>query len=335
MSKKTRYFVMAAVALLAVGLTTGLVASYMGLSVPVFSRAAGPEELQYVPADAAVVAYANVRAVMNSDFRQRFRKFEPDTQERDKFQQETGIDIEQDIESVVAAMMPRTASDTTWRPDRSMLVVARGRFDQSGLEKLAIEHGGAAEQYHGKRLLTHSSGRTGTDDLAVAFLDADLIAFGSYNAVKNAIDANGGANIVSNNQMMQKINELDASNAWAVGRFDAIARDATLPTEVRERLPRVQWFSAAAQVNGGLSGVFKAEALDDEAANNLRDVLRGFVALAKMQAGSKPEMKTMVDSLQLAGDGKTVSLAFTVPSELFDVLEELHKTRIERQRLER
>ena len=29
----------------------------------------------------------------------------------------------------------------------------------------------------------------------------------------------------------------------------------------------------------------------------------------------------MVDSLQLAGEGKTVSLAFTVPSELFDALE--------------
>ena len=56
----------------------GLVASYMGLPVSVFSSAAGPDELQYVPADAAVVAYANVRDVMNSEFRQRFRQMEPD-----------------------------------------------------------------------------------------------------------------------------------------------------------------------------------------------------------------------------------------------------------------
>ncbi len=77
MSKRTRYFVMAAIAFLVVGLTTGLVASYMGLSVPVFSRAAGPDELQYVPANAAVVAYANVREVMNSEFRERFRDSSP------------------------------------------------------------------------------------------------------------------------------------------------------------------------------------------------------------------------------------------------------------------
>ena len=78
MSNKTRYFVLSAGAILAVGLTTGLVASYMGLPVA-FSRAAGPDELQFVPANAAVVAYANVHDVMNSSFRQRFRKMEPDS----------------------------------------------------------------------------------------------------------------------------------------------------------------------------------------------------------------------------------------------------------------
>ena len=58
MSKKTRYFVMVAAGILAVGLGTGLVASYMGLPVSLVSQAAGPSELQYVPADAAVVAMA-------------------------------------------------------------------------------------------------------------------------------------------------------------------------------------------------------------------------------------------------------------------------------------
>ena len=69
-------------AILAVGLGTGLVASYMGLPVSVFSSAAGPDELQYVPADAAVVAYANVRDVMNSEFRQRFKDIEPTPDDR-------------------------------------------------------------------------------------------------------------------------------------------------------------------------------------------------------------------------------------------------------------
>ena len=90
MSTKTRYFVLTAAAILGVGLTTGLIASFMGLPVA-FSRAAGPDELQYVPANAAVVAYANVHDVMNSSFRQRFREIEPDSQARNEFFEKTGV----------------------------------------------------------------------------------------------------------------------------------------------------------------------------------------------------------------------------------------------------
>ena len=89
-NKKTRYFVAISGAILAVGLGVGLAASYMGLPVSVFSSAAGPDELQYIPADAAVVAYANVRDVMNSQFRQRFKSLEPSDSQKNEFEEKTG-----------------------------------------------------------------------------------------------------------------------------------------------------------------------------------------------------------------------------------------------------
>lgn len=320
MSKRTRVFVITAAAILAVGLTTGLVASYMGLPVA-FSRAAGPDELQYVPAEAAVVAYADVRQIMDSEFRERFRQFEPDTRERDEFQQKTGVDIEHDINTVVAALtsIPEQGSE----PENSILILARGRFEQSRLEALALEHGGQVEDYNGKRLLSHPEGSDG-EHMAIGFLEADLIALGGYDAIKRSIDAHGGRNIVSTNaDIMRQIGELDASNAWAVGRFDAIAGSAQLPSEIQAHLPAIQWFSAATHINGGVSGVFKAEARDEEAAKNMRDVLNGFLALARMQSSARPELQTMVDSLQLSGDGKNVAVSFTLPSELFDALRQL------------
>ena len=202
MSNKTRYFVLTAGAILAVGLTTGLVASYMGLPVA-FSRAAGPDELQYVPADAAVVAYANVRDVLNSDFRERFRKFEPDTTERDEFQQKTGVNIEEDIHTVVAALMPGAVDGQDWNHDKGVLIIARGRFEQARLEALALEHGGNVEDYQGKRLITHVKD-SGEPDMAVGFLDADLIALGGYTAIKKSIDASTGKNVISNTEMMRR-----------------------------------------------------------------------------------------------------------------------------------
>lgn len=326
MSKKTRYFVLVSGAILAVGLGTGLIASYMGLPVSVLSRAAGPNELQYVPQDAAVVAYANVRDVMNSEFRQRFRQMEPQSKERDEFEQKTGLNIERDIDSVVAAFMPgpEGAADN---PERSAVVLARGRFEAARLEALAVEHGGTVEDYKGKRLLTHlERGQADGGNMAVGFVEADLVALGGIEAVKRAIDAGAdNRNVMSNNDVMRLVAELDNSNAWAVGRFDALARQARLPSDVQAQLPTVSWFSASGHVNGGVSGILKAEARDEASAQNLRDVVRGFLAMAKLQAGSRPGMQQMVESLQLSGEGKTVALSFAIPSEFFDALEAMAK----------
>ncbi|MBE3071876.1 MAG: hypothetical protein IMZ67_02775, partial [Acidobacteria bacterium] len=68
-------------------------------------------------------------------------------------------------------------------------------------------------------------------------------------------------------------------------------------------------------------------ARDDEAAANLRQVVSGFMALARMQAGSKPEIDGMLKMIQLGGDGRTVSMSFSVPSEMLDLLA-AHKSQI-------
>src|SRR5262249_442419 len=64
MVAKTRYFVIVSLLVLGVGLGTGLVAYYVGFPAGAFTRAGGPEELQYVPRTATVVAYANVNEIM-------------------------------------------------------------------------------------------------------------------------------------------------------------------------------------------------------------------------------------------------------------------------------
>jgi hypothetical protein len=113
-----------------------------------------------------------------------------------------------------------------------------------------------------------------------------------------------------------------------VGRFDLLASHANLPDQIARQIPAVKWFAAAGHVNGGLSGSLRAEARDDQAADNLRDVVRGFLALARMQAQSDPRTSALVDSLQLTGTGKTVALSFTVPAE---VIEMIHHAAAEKQ----
>ena len=170
------------------------------------------------------------------------------------------------------------------------------------IEGLAREHGGEITDYQGVRLLTHSDG----DDkpMALGFLEPGVLAVGSADAVRAAIDAKrSGRSVLSNTDLMRLVNDLDASNAWAVGRFDALATQADLPDGLHHKMPTLSWFSAAGHLNGGVSGTIKAEAKDDEAAANLRDMLRGVVAMVKLQTGDNPGLKAMADSLQLGGEG--------------------------------
>ena len=67
-------------------------------------------------------------------------------------------------------------------------------------------------------------------------------------------------------------------------------------------------------------GAVRADVRDEDAANNLRDVVRGFLGLARLQAGSRPEFRALAQSLELGGTGKTVILSFTLPSEVFETL---------------
>jgi hypothetical protein len=122
--------------------------------------------------------------------------------------------------------------------------------------------------------------------------------------------------------MMNLVKDMNDGNAWAVGRFDALISQAKLPEGVVSKIPAVRWFSANGHINGGVRGKIRAEARDEQAGQNLRDVVQGFLALAKMQAGQKPELQALLDSLQLTGTGKTVSLQFEIPSQVIDLIGE-------------
>lgn len=350
MNRTSRFFLMGSGFVLAAGLSTGLVAYYGGLSTLASpSSAAGPDELKYVPEAAAVVAYANVRDVMTSEFRQKIRTILPDhdTKGQEEFQRETGINIEQDIDYVLAWMTP-SAQDKGGRP--AGLVLLRGRFDQARLEGLATGHGGLVETIDGVRVLrpnrqnqetrptveveppadgdAHAHVRRHRDHVApmVAFLEPQLIAVGEEPTIRAAIAhrAANGRSIRDNKEMSDLIADLEgSSNVWAVGRVDALANRAELPEQMGGHLKAVKWFSASSHVGAGVSGLLRAEASDEEAAKNLRDVLQGFMAMAKLHAGSKPELAPLVNSLQVTGSGTTVALSFEVPPALVDALIEL------------
>lgn len=317
MTTRTRFFVIASLLVLTVGLGTGMVAYYVGLP----GGASGQlEELQFVPKGAAVVAYANVRDVMASGLRQRIRQAMPQQENgQQEFENQTGIHVETDIDRVVACLDPQGAEGT--QPNG--LVLARGRFNEVQIEALMREHGAHVEDYKGKRIIVSPQAEADSKhpDFAVTFIEPGLAAVGSLRLVRTAIDLqNGGENVTANEELMSLMPSVNGANAWAVGRFDVLRSSAKLPDAVAQQIPAITLFSVSGQVDAGITGVVRAEARDEEAANTLRDVVRGFMALAKLQVGSNPRLESVVQSLVLGGSGKAVALSFSVPGEAFDGL---------------
>jgi hypothetical protein len=313
---RTRYFVVASLAVLMLGLASALVAYYVGLPAGAFQSASDPDELRYIPRHATLLAFANVREIMTSALRERLRVLRPGMPDsQNDFQRETGISIETDIDRVVAAAGP---ADPGGRDAATGVVLARGRFDEARIESIMRNHGAVVEDYKGARLILAS----GSDQrrIAVAFVESGLAAIGSPSVVRSALDLkNGGDNVSANAELMQRVRALDRSNVWAVGRFDALTAQARLPDNVAQQIPALTWFSASGRVNGGVAGALVAEARDEIAANSLREVVRGFLALAKLQSAARPELLSVIDSLQLGGEGHVVSLGFSIPAEAFDL----------------
>jgi hypothetical protein len=265
---------------------------------------------------------------MGSQFRQQIKALEPADQEQGQAELKNtlGIDIERDIDYVVACMLASPTLDGG--NAKNGYVVAHGTFDRPRIEAFIREKGGVERQYKGRTMFVHQGGEVNVaggeaQEMGVTFISNEVVALGTATALQKVIDVQTGAapGVRSNGDVMQMIEGVASGNAWVVGRFDVLSKQANLPAAVQSQMPQLTWFSATGHVNGGVAGTITVEALDEEAAKNLRAVVGGFIGLAKMQAASKPELSGLVQSINLNADsGKTVSVSFTVPSAAIEAL---------------
>lgn len=339
MTKKSRYFLIGSAAVLVLGLGGGMIA-YMA-----YQRAAGvpaglPTELRYVPVDAQMVAYADVHTVMASEMRRELERMASGHHGQQQMHEFMGIDLEKDINHVVAFMQPEAgaqANDTTPQPPR-ILLLAQGTFDQSKVEQLIKGHGGTVEDYHGKHIIIRApepprdnSAATPPDgnpgprrvhvESAIGFVRPDLIALGPTELVRGVLDSPAtAANVTGNDDLMALIRDEASANAWVIGRFDAVSRRMGLPASVRSQVPPLRLVAASAHVDGGLKATIKAQTADSAAADQLRDVVRGAIAFARLQSGSKPELQNALKTVELGGAGTKVQLSFMMTPDTLRAL---------------
>lgn len=332
MTSRSRYFLIGSAAILLFGTGAGLVAYYTLSRTPAVP-AGLPAELRFVPADASLVAYADVHSVMASEMRRELERMTMSQRRGQRQMHEfAGIDLEKDISRVVAYVQSNDAANSAGNsegPPRA-LILARGTFDHAKVEQFLKDHGGSVEDYNGKHVISRQmesrghqqssqSAQPGPQNQpvihqvedALAFVQPDLIATGPVDLVRRALDNSAAtANIASNAELMKLIGDASSGNVWVVGRFDAVSRRIGLPENLRQQVPPLRLVSASAHVDGGVKATIKAETADKTAADQLRDVVRGALAFARLQAGSKPELQDALKSIELGGRDTNVQLSF-------------------------
>ena len=292
-----------------------------------------------MPADASVVAYADVQSIMNSELRQRFKQSVPmpmGEEGQREFFEKTGIDIENDIDYVVAAAtaLPGGGSASERRRRRARPVryrEARGPGARAWRAGPGIQGKAAADPppQHLQRRVRRPDGtaappRRTTRPACLPSSNRGSSPSATSRSVQRAIDAQLSAHsITSNNEMMESRDRhrrrRTTRGRWVASTSSPARRSC--PTRSRRKIPPVKWLAVAGHVNGGVSAQLRAEANDDQAAENLRGVLNGVISLARLQGQNDPKLTSLIQSLQLTGSGKTVRLSFSVPAEIFELMQ--------------
>ena len=200
--------------------------------------------------------------------------------------------------------------------------MVQGTFEPARIEGFIRERGGTMDEYKGRKIFVR---REDDHEVAVGLVGSDLIAMGQGDIVRRVIDisvdgSDVAKTITANPEMMILIRDTAGSTAWVVGQFDEISRRMRIPSGVAGQVPPIRLMSVKADINGGVKATIRAETGDKAAADQLRDVVRGFLSLARLHAGGKQELESTLKSIELSGSDTTVRLSFAVSPETLRVI---------------
>ena len=222
----------------------------------------------------------------------------------DEFMERTGLDPIRDLEQVMAG---RTGAD-------SFLVVARVNYDALRVTQYFGERGVPSEAYLGRTLYRPEA----DDDWTVSFID-NLALLGSNDAVRGAIDrlAAPDSSALDNQELVEAIASIeDGNQVWAVGAFSLLLPDGIAPPMATDLVDSLERGTYQMRLDTDLAARAIGDFASPEMAQRTADLLRGFVALGKMQAFERAELIELLDRVVIDAVESSVHINFEAAGEL-------------------
>ncbi len=306
---------------------------FASAAVPLFGAPAAPQSgLALVPSDSIAVAVVSLDRLRSSDLAPSlFHEADEITVDGKAaaFLKDAGLDPKRDVDVAVFSLC------AGGRDEAQPLVAFEGRFDPASLSAATASRGGTridgAIPYFRLPASADSKGHRG-DPGAVAFLSSRVVLAGSEPALLHALDlySSGRSGLPSKGALGGMVAKVDpASSAWVV--VDAARarelKEASASHESAEgpaatvysALRSVSWVVFQANLSSGGVDV-KATGLssDEDARQNIEDVLKGMIAAWRMAVQSKsPELVSALRKFTVTRDNQGVTIAGRIPAELF------------------
>lgn len=322
---RSRFVLIAAMTVVVVGVVAGLGALWMDTARAAVGPLAG--EALILPRDARFVMGFDVKRFAASPFYAKFasqRGMRPDALA--ELEEKTGLNPARDIDQIVIA-------GSGGQQGTPGIAVALGRFDLYKLGRAIETQGKGATGANHEGVTVYSFAGEERRALALAFLDERALVFGPKDQVLEAVTARtrGEAPLKTNAALMARVEQVrPGSTFWMVGDQSLLAG---LPTSIPApgasadgsagsiTLPALVGLTVTGDLDPQVAIQVTGEARDALAAKNLADVVRGFVALASLQAQQKPELQQLASAISVATEENRVLLNARVPYELLEALQ--------------
>jgi hypothetical protein len=290
-----------------------------------------PEALSF-PADTRFVMGLDMKRFVASPFYQRMNAQAAASGRARPFadlEQKTGLNPERDVDQVILA-----GARGPEKGGGQGAVLVLGRFDRYKVAR-AIETEGRAKvttkTLAGNTLYLFNEGRTGEARAAVAFVDDGALVMGTQRDVEHIVGARsrGEATLGGNAALLALVESVrPGATFWLAGDQTALqGMPKMLPgpggagTSQSIELPALKSVIVTGDLDPDVALDVTGEAADEAAARNLADVVRGFVALATLQAGQKPELKQLASAVSVTTDQSRVRVNARFPYALLDTLQ--------------
>jgi hypothetical protein len=231
-----------------------------------------------------------------------------------EFGEATGFVVDRDLDRVTVARLE----------GRRLVAVAHANYDKFKVEQYLNDKQMRTETYLG-RVIFHRRGEGG-----FSFVD-NLVIAGNTDAVKKVIDrlAAPADNLLQNSEIMSSIKEIEAgSQVWAVGEFDSrllLPMGRGVPEQIVEPLKALQSGTYQMRIDHDLHAVATGRFGDSESARMTGDLLRGLVAIAKLQLSRQPDMIQLLDGVRVEQNGSSMTVNVDASGDALKKLQNFRK----------